>query len=215
MPTKTKELSTSANVGAEGIAQAALRVFYLHGYHGTSVRDIAKAAKVTVAALYYHFPGKQNVLAFLMLRAMQSIIDDAEQALADAKPDPRSQIDAVVRSHVRYHTARQAEAFVGNTELRSLEPANKREVIALRDQYEDMVESIVRRGVRAGVFRPPHQKEAVRAILAMCTAVSSWYKEDGSLTPDQVAGRYSDLTIRILGAGDASANGGRRKQDRR
>lgn len=44
------------------ILEAARALFAAKGYDGTSVRDIAKVAEVNVAALNYHFQGKQNLL---------------------------------------------------------------------------------------------------------------------------------------------------------
>ncbi|MER2243924.1 helix-turn-helix domain-containing protein, partial [Rhodococcus sp. (in: high G+C Gram-positive bacteria)] len=41
---------------------AALEVFHELGYHGASVRDIAKRAGVTVPTLYYHHGNKQGIL---------------------------------------------------------------------------------------------------------------------------------------------------------
>ncbi|MHC4737299.1 MAG: TetR family transcriptional regulator, partial [Planctomycetota bacterium] len=43
------------------LLDAAEALFAAHGYKGTSVRDITTAAKCNVAAVNYHFAGKQNL----------------------------------------------------------------------------------------------------------------------------------------------------------
>ena len=43
----------------EQIIRIATRLFARRGYEGTSLRDIADEAKITKAALYYHFPNKE------------------------------------------------------------------------------------------------------------------------------------------------------------
>jgi AcrR family transcriptional regulator len=47
------------------ILQAALDEFGTHGYHATSVREIAERVGVTKTAVLYHFPGKADILAAL------------------------------------------------------------------------------------------------------------------------------------------------------
>jgi len=56
------------NAGAttrEAVLEAARRLFTQRGYDGTSMRDIAGEVGLTNAALYYHFPGKDSILAAL------------------------------------------------------------------------------------------------------------------------------------------------------
>jgi AcrR family transcriptional regulator len=185
--------------GAELLVAGAIRVFRKHGYHGTSVRDIAKAADFTVAALYYHFDSKQDILFHIMRRAMQDIVAQVEDAVR-AADDPATRLEAAVRAHVRYHTARQSEAFVGNTELRSLSPDARRAVVALRDREEALLRAIIREGVRSGTFAPANEEEAVRAILGMCTSVASWYRRGGKLSADELGNRYAQIALRVVGS---------------
>ncbi|WP_064092651.1 forespore capture DNA-binding protein RefZ [Rossellomorea aquimaris] len=46
----------------EAIFQAAVYLFYDHGYDGTSVRDIAKKANANPSTISYYFKGKQGLL---------------------------------------------------------------------------------------------------------------------------------------------------------
>src|SRR3954449_10956555 len=44
------------------IVEAAMELFWLKGYHSTSVADILSRSQVNSGSLYYFFPGKQDVL---------------------------------------------------------------------------------------------------------------------------------------------------------
>jgi AcrR family transcriptional regulator len=187
--------------GAAVLVAAALEAFRVEGFHGTSVRDIVRRADVTIAALYYHFENKHQILYHIMQRAMEELIRQTEEALAAAGDDPRAQLEAVVRAHATYHTSHQSEAFVGNTELRSLQPEARAHIVALRDRQQAIFEQVTARGTRLGVFSPGDPKEAVRAILAMCTAIATWYHHSDGLTPDEIAGRYAEIAVRVVGAG--------------
>ena len=52
----------------ERILREAERLFALHGFHGASMRDIAKAAQVGLSVVVYHFETKQNLYRALFER---------------------------------------------------------------------------------------------------------------------------------------------------
>jgi TetR/AcrR family transcriptional regulator, acrAB operon repressor len=48
------------------ILAAALKLFSRCGYHGTSLRDIAEAAKASTGNVYHHFPDKESIFTALI-----------------------------------------------------------------------------------------------------------------------------------------------------
>lgn len=194
--------------GAEGLEDAALRCFYRYGYAGTSVRQIGAAADVTVAALYHHYQSKHEILVTVMRSAMEQALRDAQEAYESAKPVPSEQLKALVAAMVRYHTRHQAEAFVGNSELRSLEKPAKAEIIELRDAHEAIVRNVIVGGVAQGSFSVKAPEQAARAVIAMCIAVASWYQKNGPLTPTEISDLYSHYALNLVGyRGDAAVSG--------
>ena len=81
----------------ERILDAALDLFGERGLTGTTVRDIAARAKVNVAAISYHFGGKdelyravaETVIGGIEARVRGRVAPSSRQA-ADATPPPRS-----------------------------------------------------------------------------------------------------------------------------
>jgi len=55
------------------LLDAAEPLFAAHGYEGTSVRDITAAAKCNVAAVNYHFAGKQNLYTEVFRRRLATL----------------------------------------------------------------------------------------------------------------------------------------------
>jgi hypothetical protein len=109
-------------------------------------------------------------------------------------------LSAAVRTQVLFHTERQDEAFVGNSELRSLEPTELREVLKRRDKLERMFQNIIEDGVEDGSFAPDDPDEARRAILAMTVAIHTWYRPRGKLKPGELADRYVTMALELLHA---------------
>ena len=186
--------------GKSVILDAAVDHFQRVGYHATSVRDIARTAGITVAAIYHHFPSKQEVLHDIMVRVLSDVIALTRAALASSGPRPADQLDAVMRAWILFHTARRAEAMIGASEIRSLDEEGRRVVVALRDEQEQMFRDIVDRGVADGSFATPYPREAVRAVINMGYSTASWFQPGGPLTPEEMAERYAVLALSTVGA---------------
>jgi len=195
-----REYAADPTADLPRILGAALTAFAEHGYHGTSIRDIAAAAGLSVPGVYHHHRSKQEILRALMEVAMDELLGRCEAALASAGTDPAARFDALVESFVRFHMSRRPQAFVGSSEIRSLEPANRAAYVARRDAAQRLVEDAVRDGVAAGVLAAEHPDEVARAISSLCVGVASWYRPDGPLTPDQVVERHLVLARRMAGA---------------
>jgi AcrR family transcriptional regulator len=71
-----------------------------HGYHGTSVREIADRAGMSSAALYHHFSSKQDLLFRITDRGIEALVRSTEDALLASPNDPASRLRAIVRVHV-------------------------------------------------------------------------------------------------------------------
>lgn len=182
------------------LLDAALACFVAHGYHGTTMRDIAARAGLAVSASYYYFPSKLDLLRRIMVRVTMELEAELAAAGRVAGDDPAARLAALVRAHVLFHTHRQAESFIGNSELRALSAADRMDIVAMRDQIGDHFKRALADGIRARRFDVPSPPAAVLAITTMCTAVAQWYRADGPAGPEQIADRYAELALRMVGA---------------
>lgn len=170
---------------ASTIRKAAIELFYQQGFHATSQRQLADAVGLQVASLYNHIKSKEQLLAEIMSDVMHQLIS-ATAAAVEAAPTPQARLRAYMREGIRFHAQHRLEAFVGNTELRSLSPKNRRVVVELRNKYQAMLESILAECVAEGSIKVPDIKLAAYAGVAICVHVSSWYREGGRLSLDEV-----------------------------
>lgn len=193
-------VKTRVRGGKDVILNAAVENFQRLGYHGTSMRDIARDADITVASIYHHFPSKQLILQDIMIRVLSDVISLTRSALMRAGASPVEQLEAVMTAWIIFHTSRRAEAMIGASEIRSLDDTGRRLVVALRDEQERMFRDVVERGVEEDVFTTPYPREAVRAIINMGYSVASWYRPGGRLTSEEMAERYAVLALDTVGA---------------
>lgn len=192
-----RKTGSHSEITGPRVRAAALRLFARNGFAAVSMRQIAAEVGVQAGALYLYTPDKQSLLFDLMRDHMDALL-----AALDATPmpaDPPARLVAFARFHILFHLARPEAVFIAYMELRNLEPANFATIEAMRRQYEDVLESILRAGVAAGCFAVPDTKIATLALIAMLTGVNTWYRDDGRLGRDQVAGIYADMALRAVG----------------
>jgi AcrR family transcriptional regulator len=96
----------------EQVLRTALELFRTQGYDGTSLRQIADRLGMTKAALYYHFPAKEN----LIVELTRPMLDDLAELLSEAKTNP-----ARSRAHDRVSLlAAYLDLFIRHHEVVSL-----------------------------------------------------------------------------------------------
>lgn len=89
-------------VTREQILDSSLRLFSEKGFARTSVRDIAQAAGITDAAIYYHFASKRDLFeALIEERGFTAALDDLEQVEITAD-DPVAVIHTLSVNALRF-----------------------------------------------------------------------------------------------------------------
>ncbi|MBL6751560.1 MAG: TetR family transcriptional regulator [Nevskia sp.] len=179
--------------------RVALELFAERGFHGSSLRDIAARAGTNVSHLYYYFPSKAHLLRSIMLSIVDSLLEALRKASAEAGDDPVARFQALVRCMVLFHAERQQEAFVGRSELRSLGDEARREVIVVFDEITRLFKDTLDAGLRSGAFRCAYPAEAIFSVLAMSSAVATWYRKGGVNSPTTIAERYARLALEMVG----------------
>jgi len=190
-------MQTDTRSVREKIRAAAVQLFAEMGYHAAPLRDIASLAGIQAASIYYHYPSKQALLVEIMDTHMRQLNAHLEKILAQ----PGSVVErlyAAIASHIRLHTTYKAEFFIIDTEIRALEGENREKILALRDEYEHLLQRLLQEGVEQGVLQPTDVKVASFAVIAMCTEVASWFRAQGRLTVQQVIDIYSQIIAQGL-----------------
>jgi AcrR family transcriptional regulator len=180
------------------LQEAALVGFAERGYHGLSTRDLANAVGLRASSVYAHVSAKEELLFELVLLGHQEHNERLRRGLLASGPDPRAQMEALVKAHVVMHATYPLLARVSNKELHALSPANAERVMAVRLDSERMFLDVVNRGVESGVFTCGDAWLAVAAIAAMGLRLAEWFEPGGSRTVDGVADQYAEFALKLL-----------------
>lgn len=191
-----RKQGSHSDITGPKVQDAALRLIARHGFAAVSMRQIASEVGVQAGALYNYTSDKQTLLFDLMRDHMVALLDAWQ---AEAPPDdPVARLEHFTRFHIRFHLPRPDQVFVAYMELRNLTPENFAEVEALRRRYEDALEAILRDGEAAGVFAMQDSRVTTRALIAMLTGLSNWYRTDGRLEMARIEAIYWDLVRKAV-----------------
>jgi AcrR family transcriptional regulator len=78
----------------ENLLKAALKVFAINGYHGSSVADIAKEAKVSKALFYHYFDSKNDLLVIFAKQRLEEWTPLVENL--ETIQDPKERISFLI-----------------------------------------------------------------------------------------------------------------------
>ena len=198
MHVMARKQGSHSDITGPRVRDAALRLIARHGYAAVSMRQIAAEGGIQAGALYNYTPDKQTLLFDLMQGHMTDLL--AALDMADLQGNALLRLEGFTRFHIRFHLPRPDQVFVSYMELRNLSEDNFAAVEALRRQYEDVLEGILRAGEEEGVFSIPDPRITTMALIAMLTGISNWYRAGGRLETEKIESIYWDMVRRSVTA---------------
>ena len=182
----------------ERLMAAATRLFADHGYDRTSVQDIVEAAGVTKGALYHYFGSKDDLLHEIyarLLRLQQERLD----SFADAEGPIEERLRQAAADVVVTTIDNLDDAMIFFRSMHQLSPGKQKQVRAERRRYHERFRALVEEGQSEGVFTDGTPADLVVDYhFGSVHHLGSWYRPDGTLTPQQVADHLADLLLRSL-----------------
>nr|WP_284710973.1 TetR/AcrR family transcriptional regulator [Brevibacterium sp. XM4083] len=188
-----------ATNGRNNILRSARDTFATKGFDGASIRDIAQAAGLSLSALYYYFPSKQEALYELVHAAYTWYIEHSRAVIAEVDDDPVDQLAVSVRYLSRYRMANVSVSTVLLRDTERLGGENAARIKTLQREARDILGDIIQAGIDSGAFRVSHAQLATRAILSICNSLSIWFRPGGELDSDQIEREFTLYALRIVG----------------
>lgn len=193
-----RKQGSHSDITGPRVRQAALRLIAKHGYAAVSMRKIAAEVGIQAGALYNYTPDKQSLLFDLMQGHMSELLSALDDASLSGHPLAR--LEGFTRFHIRFHLPRSDQVFVSYMELRNLSDDNFATVEAMRREYEEALETILRNGVAEGVLAVYDPRVTTMALIAMLTGINSWYRAGGRLEIARIEAIYWDMVRRSVTA---------------
>ena len=179
----------------EELLRVSARLFRGKGFDGTTIRDISGAAGMHSGSPFYHFKTKQDILVAVMEHGLAEGLRKTEEVMALPLP-PEERLVKMIRSQLGT-ILEDGNDFIPVLlyEWRSLSPANRRRVVALKDRYDELWQRLIDDLQRAGHI--PGDAALTRLmILGAVNWTGTWYKPGGRLSLDEVAEGAARLFLR-------------------
>ena len=156
------------------LRDCAFEQFGRYGYEGVSIGDIAKQARLSKGALYWHFPGK-DALYLDCMKTLQSIFNAHVFEPMRAEPDPILAVMALFRGLSRFMEDPKVEKGIGGFWLIPAIPETS-EIIAAQKAFEaasvKIISDVLRRGTEQGRLDLGGDLDDMsRAIISLVEAV--------------------------------------------
>lgn len=120
----------------ECVLHESIQMFHERGFRDTGMDDIAAAVGVPTTGIYRYFPGKADILAASLRRAVDRTSQDLARITA-ATADPHTALTQLVRAYLDQFRERPALAYVQHTERRNLPESEARVVERIEQSLVD------------------------------------------------------------------------------
>lgn len=187
---------------AEGDARARLiaaatESFASRGFHATTTRDISSAAGMSQAALYVHYPSKEEVLYLICRTGLEELLGVMEEA-GRGVDDPAERLARVARAFAVWHAQHTSLAKVANYELSALTSEHWQVVRGCRHRIELCFRGTIEAGAQQAAFEVADSHMTTFSIISMGTDIARWYRPDRSWRVDEVADHYAAMVLRLV-----------------
>ncbi|MGB7948198.1 MAG: TetR/AcrR family transcriptional regulator [Candidatus Binatia bacterium] len=125
------------------ILKTSAKIFAEKGFHRTSVRDIARATKMSLAGLYYYFTTKEELLYLIQERCFVTLLLGWERA-ATSGMDVRPRIRVFAENHLSFFWHNMHEMKVMAHEDESLTGEFQIKILVLKRRYVKVIMDLIR-----------------------------------------------------------------------
>src|SRR3954467_2719348 len=180
----------------EFILRTSARIFAEKGYHSTSMRDIARATRVSLAGLYYYCKSKEELLFLIQDNCFGRVHERLRERLTEAG-DALEKLRLVIENHLSFFAANMAEMKVLSHEADSLAGEMRAHVSGKKQQYTKLVRKILSEVQQSppGGAQKIDSTVATYALFGMMNWIYNWYDPSGKLSVNDLVDNITRLFL--------------------
>jgi AcrR family transcriptional regulator len=180
------------------IRRAAVSMIAQHGFKSASLRKVAEEVGIQAGSLYNYIRSKDEFLFRLLKEHLELMLADFERE-SSGITDVTERLTKFIELHMRFHTEQQEEVIIGNLELRSLSPKNRRVITDLRDRYSLILTDLIKEGIRQKLFKVEDPRVTSFAVLSLLSGVCYWYRANGRVSQAALVKLHIGMVFQLLG----------------
>lgn len=185
----------AVNPNFERLRTVAANLFWAQGYAATTTRGLASAMGMKKASLYNYINSKEDLLYWLCIDSLQNIHLAVEEAVVSHE-NPTQRVKALIGAHVSAMLEDKNKHAVMLTEMRSLTSERRHEVIGLRDDYENLIRSILAEAQKDGGLRTDLSAKYLElSLLNLMNWAIFWFRPNQEMSPEQLSETFATLFL--------------------
>jgi AcrR family transcriptional regulator len=180
----------------------AAHIFCEKGYEGASMRDLSRAAGMSLAGLYHYFDSKEDLLYLIQKHTFRTIIARLQERLKGAE-GAEQRVRIFIENHLDYFLANKEAMKVLTHEDDTLKNGRGAEIRAIkRDYYRICLELL--EDLRKEKGLQFSGRLAVLGLFGMINWIYTWHNPRVDLDAGALAEEMSSLFLRgVLNSGKA------------
>lgn len=185
------------NQQRDRVLKAAAHCFNRKGYSGTSLKDVAAMLGLTDPALYYYVKNKEELVYLCYVRAA----DVGREAMQNAVAEGGSgfeQAQRYLRCHIEIMVGERGPIAI-MSEIPSLQPEHRDEVLKVSRQHSKNFEAILERGIADGSIGTCDVRMTGNAIMGSINWIPKWFHGDAAMAGKIIA-EFPNVLTRGLAA---------------
>lgn len=175
------------------IRQVASDQFNRKGFDATSLDDVADIIGISKPSIYYYYKNKSE----LLLDCYNRTLDICEALVIEAQTRGDTALDKLcffTRELIYLNCAHGSIAIV--SEINSV-PAGMVETLRKRNTaLTEKLLQMTKDGIADGSMRANIGKPTIYFIMGGVNWIPRWHREDGSMSPDELADSYTEFLMR-------------------
>ena len=185
-PTRDQKLET--------LLAAAARVFAHQGYHRTSMRDLARAAGISLAGVYYYVRSKEELLFLIQSRNFEAVLAGMREALAGAT-DPVDRLVRFIDNHLDYFVSHMSEMKVLSHEAGALSGEFLQQVNEMKREYTRALMDVLADLERTHGPAHLNRRVAAYSLFGTMNWIYNWYDPMGDVGIEALSQQIARLFL--------------------
>lgn len=161
------------------IKDVAVSLFIEKGFGKTSMREIAETMNMGKSSLYDFFTSKAEIMVFAYEEEIKTAVS-ATRKIIDIQQPSRQCLLEIMHNNLNY--TKRNRYLIGwlNTEAIYLDEAYQKRLSTARYAYQDIVQSVIEKGITEKHFRETDPALATRLLINSMLSIAYTSRPSGS-----------------------------------
>jgi AcrR family transcriptional regulator len=181
------------------IRDSAAKIFAEQGFENTTTRDIARAAEISPAALYYYFDSKEDLLCQILDETMDTGLKTIRE-IEQSEKGLKEKLSEILQIHTRAAVDYNKMKLLVHDQS-SLIPEHRKAIDEKQRNYVRELIKILDDLKQKGEILDLDTRVCAFAFFGMVSWAYRWYDPEGRITPTELAAIFNQIFTKGIYSG--------------